>query len=299
MTQNPTTSRGRTNAYLGRVPYRPGRTMRRFLKDRTGIMCLAVLLLLIFIAVLSRVWTPHDPNSQALLERLSGPSSEHWLGTDNLGRDLLSRLMTATWTALTSAALAVSIAVIGGVGLGLLSGFIQGPADWLLSRFNDVLLSLPPLLFAVAIIGALGPSLSNAMIAIGVLLLPRFYRLTRIATIESKREDFVEAARASGAGPIRIIVRHILPNIASPLIIQISFGVAVAIESEAGLSFLGLGAQPPTASWGSMTREGFDRLAESSWSIVPPSVILVIAILAVSLLGDAMRDASGRQQVGK
>jgi peptide/nickel transport system permease protein len=282
-----------------RFGYRPGRAAQRFVRDRVGVTGLAVLVLLFLVAILSLVWTPHDPAAQDLLLRLEGPSAAHWLGTDNIGRDILSRLMAATWTALTSSALAVGLAIVVGVPLGLVAGYAAGVVDGLLSRICDVLMSLPPLLFAVAIVGALGPGLTNAMIAIGVLLMPRFYRLTRISTREVKHEDYVEAARASGTGPVRIMATHVLPNIASPLLIQISFGAAVAIVAESGLSFLGLGAQPPQASWGSMVKEGFDRVAESSWSMYPPAIIIVVSILALSLLGDSLRDAVGRQTGGR
>lgn len=282
-----------------RFAYRPGRVMRRFLSDRVGVTSLVVLMVLVLVGVLSRFWTPMDPTSQELLNRLEGPSSAYWLGTDNIGRDILSRLMGATWTALTSSALAVGLAVVVGVPLGLLAGYAGGFLDGLLNRMSDVLMSLPPLLFAVAIVGALGPSLTNAMIAIGVLLMPRFFRLTRISTREVKNEDYVEAARASGTSTVRILGRHVLPNIASPLLIQISFGAAVAIVSESGLSFLGLGAQAPTASWGSMVKEGFDRLAESSWSMYPPAIMIVVTVLALSLFGDSLRDAVGRQSGGR
>lgn len=273
--------------------------MRRFLGDRLGVTCMLVVLLLVSVAVVSRFWTPLDPAAQELADRLQGPSSAHWLGTDNVGRDVFSRLMGATWTALTSCALAVGLAVAVGVPLGLLAGYAEGMVDGLLGRVTDLLLSLPPLLFAVAIVGALGPSLTNAMIAIGVLLMPRFFRLTRISTREVKYEDYVEAARASGTSTLRILGRHVLPNIASPLLIQISFGAAVAIISESGLSFLGLGVQPPTASWGSMVKEGFDRLAESSWSMYPPAIMIVLTVLVLSMLGDSLRDAVGRQTGGR
>jgi peptide/nickel transport system permease protein len=274
--------------------YRPGRVARRFAADRTGTVFLAVLAVLVVTALVSRVWTPYDPAAQDLVARLEGPSGAHLLGTDNLGRDILSRLMTATWTAITSCLLAVGLAVVVGVPLGLLAGYAEGPLDGVLSRICDVLMALPPLLFAVAIVGALGPSLTNAMIAVGVLLVPRFYRLTRISTKEVKHEDFVEAARASGTTPARILATHVLPNIASPLLVQVSFGAAVAIVAESGLSFLGLGAQPPQASWGSMVKEGFDRIAEDSWSMYPPALTIVLAILALSLVGDSLRDAVGR-----
>jgi len=278
-----------------RWAYRPGRIARRFWRDKVGVAALCGLVVLVLVAVVSRFWTPYEPTSQDLLARLQEPSAEHWLGTDSLGRDILSRLMTATWTALTSSALAVGLAMVGGILLGLFAGYLEGPLDAVLSRLTDLLLSLPPLLFAIAIVGALGPSLTNAMIAIGVLLLPRFFRLTRVATKEVKHETFVEAARASGTGTLSIFRHHVLPNITSPLLVQISFAAAVAIVSESGLSFLGLGAQSPTTSWGSMADEAFDRLAESSWSIVPPSAAIVITILLLSLLGDSLRDAAGRQ----
>jgi peptide/nickel transport system permease protein len=275
--------------------YRQGRIARRFWRDRVGVAALIVLLLLVLVAIVSRFWTPYPVTDQDLLARLQGPSSEHLLGTDSVGRDILSRLMTATWTALTASSLAVALAIGVGVTLGLFAGYLGGFVDGLISRVSDLLLSLPPLLFAIAIVGALGPSLTNAMIAIGVLLMPRFFRLTRVTTREVKNETFVEAARASGTGTLRIFRHHVLPNITSPLLVQVSFAFAVAIVSESGLSFLGLGAQSPTTSWGAMADEGFDRLAESGWSIIPPSVAIVITILALSLLGDSLRDAAGRQ----
>ncbi|GAA1786841.1 ABC transporter permease [Pseudarthrobacter sulfonivorans] len=271
-----------------------GRTTKRFLADRVGLASLALLIAIVLFGVLSLIWTPYDTAAQDLLARMQGPSTAHWLGTDNLGRDIFSRLMCATWTAVASCVLALTISLIGGVGLGLIAGYLEGPLDGLLSRLTDVLMSLPPILFAVGIVGALGPSLQNAMIAIGILLLPRFFRLTRITTVEVKNETFVEAARSSGAGPLRIVWFHILPNIVAPLVIQVSLAASVAIVAEASLSFIGLGIQPPDPSWGSMAKEGFDRLAQNGWIIIPPSTILILAILMLSLLGDSLRDATGR-----
>jgi peptide/nickel transport system permease protein len=283
----------------GLVTYRPGRAMRRFRKDRTGLLCLGMVVLILLTGALSQFWTPYDPAEQHLLDSLQGPSAAHPLGTDPLGRDVLSRLMGATWVAVTSSSLAVGLGLVTGTVLGLIAGYTGGWVDAVLSRIADVLLSLPPLLFAVAIVGALGPSLTNAMIALGVLLLPRFFRMARVSTQEIVHEDFTEAARACGAGPVRILLRHVLPNVLSPLLIQISFGAAVAIVAESGLSFLGLGAQPPTASWGSMVKEGFDNLARTNWLILPPSVMIVVTILVLSLLGDSLRDAVGRHSGGK
>ncbi|MFF0817245.1 ABC transporter permease [Rhodococcus sp. NPDC003318] len=275
--------------------YTPGRTVKRLLQDRVGMICLAGLTCLVFIGVLAQFWTPKDPTAQDLLRRLESPSGDYWLGTDSVGRDILSRLMVATGVDLAAAALAVGIGLAVGAGFGLLAGFLGGPLDSVTSRVFDVLMSLPPLLFAVAIVGALGPSLTNAMVAVGVLLAPRFFRLVRVSTSEVISEDFVEAARSGGAGPVRIMTRHVAPNIFSPLLVQISFGVSVAIVAESGLSFLGLGVQPPTASWGSMVKEGFDNLAINSWTIVPASVMIIVSILLLSLFGDSLRDAVGSQ----
>ncbi|MFD5810262.1 ABC transporter permease [Rhodococcus aetherivorans] len=286
-----------TNVRTVKTPfsYTPGRTMKRLLQDRVGMFCLAGLMFFVFIGVLAQFWTPKDPSAQSLLNRLESPSSEYWLGTDAVGRDILSRLMVATGVDLAAAALAVGIGILVGASLGLIAGYLGGVLDSFISRVSDVLLSLPPLLFAVAIVGALGPSLTNAMIAIGVLLAPRFYRLVRVSTREIINEDYVEAARSGGAGPIRIMARHVAPNIVSPLLIQISFGASVAIVAESGLSFLGLGVQPPTASWGSMVKEGFDNLAINGWTIIPSSVMIVVSILMLSLFGDSLRDAVGSQ----
>lgn len=284
-------------AEVTRARWRPraGRLTRRFLRNRTGMAALAILMMILIIAAVSVVWTPHDPTASELTRRLEGPSGDHWLGTDNLGRDLLSRLMVATRVAVTATAQAVGLAFFVGVPLGLVAGYIRGPLDAVLSRFSDTLLSLPPLIFAVAIVGSLGRGLTNAMVAIGVVLMPRFFRLARAATQELREMTFVEAARASGTRTPSILAVHVLPNISSPLLVQISFGASVAIIAESGLSFLGLGAQPPTASWGSLLKEGFDRLAETNWHIWPPSVMIVLAILVLSLIGDALRDAIGRQ----
>ncbi|NMM89120.1 hypothetical protein B2J88_33055 [Rhodococcus sp. SRB_17] len=290
-----TTTATNTNSAKTFFSYTPGRTTRRLLQDRVGMVCLGGLVFLVFIGVLAQFWTPKDPTAQDLLNRLQSPSSEYWLGTDAVGRDILSRLMIATGVDLAAASLAVTIGLAVGASLGLIAGYLGGALDSSISRVSDVLMSLPPLLFAVAIVGALGPSLTNAMIAVGVLLAPRFFRLVRVSTQEIINEDYVEAARSSGAGPIRIMARHVAPNIVSPLLIQISFGASVAIVAESGLSFLGLGVQPPTASWGSMVKEGFDNLAINGWTIIPASVTIVASILLLSLFGDSLRDAVGSQ----
>ncbi|MFF2111602.1 ABC transporter permease [Rhodococcus koreensis] len=270
------------------------RMVRRMLADKAGIFSLIIVILICTIGLLSLVWTPYDPLASDLQARLEGPSAAHWLGTDTVGRDILSRLMVATWVTMKAIAIAIAIALGFGMVIGVLAGYLEGITDAVTSRFNDVLMALPPVLFAVAIVGVLGSGLTNAMIAIGILLLPRFLRLSRLTTLESKHEDFVEAARCSGAGPARILIRHILPGSTSVLLVQTSLAAAVAVIGEASLSFLGLGVQPPTPSWGSMTKDGFDILSTSAWSILPPSVMLIAVVLALSVLGDSLRDASGR-----
>lgn len=289
---------GQAAAAPRRLRWRPGRIARRFGRNRVAVTSTVVFGILVLIALVSLVWTPQDPAKQDLLGRLSGPSGDHWLGTDAVGRDLCSRLMVATRVALVSSLQAVGLAFVVGVPLGLVAGYFGGILDAVLSRIADVLLALPPLLFAIAIVGVLGRGLTNAMIAIGVLLAPRFFRLTRAATKDSRDEIFVEAARASGSSTSRILLRHVLPSVSSPLLVQISFGAAVAIVAESGLSFLGLGAQSPTASWGSMLKDGFDNLATSKWPIFPPSIAMVVTILVLSLVGDGLRDAVGRQTEG-
>jgi peptide/nickel transport system permease protein len=281
-------------ATVGRKP--AARWRSRLVTNRLAMAGLVLLCLVVVAAVFAPLLAPFDPNKQDLLNRLKGPSNEHWLGTDSFGRDVLSRLIYACRVAVQSALQAVGLALLLGSVLGVFSAFVGGVVDSLLSRVIDAVMAMPGLILALAIVGVLGPSLTNAMVAIGILLAPRFFRVARGATIAVRNETYVEASRAIGCSTWRLLWRHVTPNISSPMLVQITVGVGIAILAEAGLSFLGLGAQPPQASWGNMVSDGFANYNQSETLIIPPVVAIVLTILAISLLGDGLRDAIGREQ---
>lgn len=288
---------------VGPVPVRrrrpfSGRASVRLRRNRAAMASLVYLVVLLLAAVLAPLISPYDPAAQSLPDRYQGPSAAHLLGTDGLGRDVLSRVLDAAGVALLATAEAVGIALAVGALLGLVAGYTGGFVDGVVSRVIDALMSLPPLILAVAIVGILGPGLTNAMLAIGVLLTPTFYRVVRGSTMTVRSATFVESARASGCSTTRILGRHVLPTISSPLLVQTSFAAGVAIVAEASLSFLGLGVQPPQASWGSMLSEAFTDLSRNAFLIVPPTVAIAATILAFSTLGDGLRDALGRQTEG-
>jgi peptide/nickel transport system permease protein len=274
------------------------RAVRRFLANRVAVGSLMLLVALVLIAVVGPRLAPYDPNDQDLASRLSGPSARHWLGTDSVGRDTLSRILPALGVSLRAAGQALGVAVLIGVPLGLAAGYLRGPADAVLSRVADGLLALPPLIFAFAIVGVLGRGLGNAMLAVGIVLAPRFFRVARGAAVEVREELFMEAARADGCGVRRMVLRHVLPNSLGPLLVQASIGVGTAILAEAALSFLGLGVQSPEASLGSMLQDGAQNLSSSSFVVVPPSAVMTLTVLVAFLLGDGLRDATGRARAG-
>jgi peptide/nickel transport system permease protein len=274
------------------------RTLRRLFRKRAAIVAVGFVLILVAVAVLSPVIMPHDPGRQNLLERLDGPSSEHWLGTDSLGRDNLSRLIEGTRVTLWAALQAIVVAIALGIPAGLFAGYAGKSVDAVLNRVADVLLALPPLILALAIVGILGPGLTNAMLAIGFVMAPRFFRVARAAAASVRNETYIEATRAMGCSPSRILLRHVLPNSSGPLLVQVSFSLGVVVTAEASLSFLGLGAVPPTASWGSMVRDAFSNVYDARAQLIAPSVMIVLTILAFSVLGDALRDALGRGSRG-
>lgn len=268
-----------------------GPSVSRLLRNRPAVLSLIVIAILIFIAVFGPTMAPQDPAAQDLLNSLKLPSRAHWLGTDRFGRDILSRLLYGDRVTLTAAAQGVGIAIVLGTTTGLIAGNASGLIDSLLSRINDSLLSLPPLILALAIVGALGPGLTNAMIAIGLVFSPRFFRVARGAALSVRSETYIEAARSVGCSAFRILWRHILPNASGPLLVQATFSAGIVITAEASLSFLGLGVQPPTASWGGMLHDAFFTMGRSSFSIYPPVALIVLTILAFSVLGDGLRDA--------
>ena len=264
---------------------------RRLWNVRLAAVGLSIIGLLVVCAVLAPFISPYEPNRQRLLEALQGPSAAHLLGTDENGRDVLSRILYGTRISLAAGIFSVSIALLLGVTTGLVSGYFGGKVDNVIMRFMDALLAFPTLVLALAITATLGPGLRNAMIAIGIVGMPIFARLTRGQVLSVREREFVEAARTIGAGHVRIMARHILPNVTAPLIIQASLSVAVAILSEATLSFLGLGVQPPEPSWGSMVSRGKDYLDLAPWLAFAPGGAILLAVMGFNFVGDAIRDA--------
>jgi len=264
----------------------------RRLKRRKGAMAaLIVVVLLILLAVLAPWVAPYDPIATSFATVRKPPSWAHWFGTDEVGRDVLSRVIWGARASLSAGLVSVGIAVVAGVPLGLLAGYAGGWIDTILSRLVDAMLAIPFLILAIALSAFLGPSLSNAMIAIGVTATPVFVRLTRGQTLSAKVEDYVEAARAVGNPHWRIALRHVLPNIVPPLLVQASLAIAGAIIAEAALSFLGLGQQPPAPSWGSMLNTAQRFIAQAPWMAFWPGFAIFFAVLSFNLLGDGLRDA--------
>lgn len=282
-------------AATSRLPEGLRRFLERFSRQPLGVASAAYLCLLLLAIVLSEWITFHSPFKQDLMATLQSPSWSHWLGTDQFGRDNWSRLVDATRVTLLAPAIAVGLATAVGVPAGLVAGYFGGAVDWIVSRVNDALMSLPALILVVCLVGALGPGLVNSMIAVGIVYAPRLARVVRSATLAVREESFIEASRAIGAGPVRIMLVHVVPNILSPTIVQISLMMGFAILTEAGLSFIGLGVQPPEASWGVMIKQGFEYIYEKPSLIVAPGIAIAVTVLAFSFLGDAIRDSFGRE----
>jgi peptide/nickel transport system permease protein len=246
---------------------------------------------LIFVALFAPWLSPYNPIIGDVSDGLEAPSLTHWLGTDDQGRDVLARVMSGARISLSVALISVSIGVFAGVSMGMLAGYAGGTVDLLLMRVVDALLAFPALLLAISITAALGPNIGNAMIAIGVVSIPIYARLTRGQVLSLRERDYVTAARAIGVSPTRIALMHILPNIANALIVQATLTTAFAILQEAVLSFLGLGAQPPTPSWGQDINYNQRYLTNLMWWMsVGPGVAIFLAVFAFNFLGDALRD---------
>lgn len=271
------------------------RFRRRYAHDRAAMAAAAVLVLIVACAVAAPLVAPHDPDRQLLTNRLQAFSGDHLLGTDDLGRDVLSRLLFASRVSLLAALQATAIGVLLGVPTGLVAGYVRGIADQLLSRIADAMMSIPALLLALAIVGVLEPNLTSAMVAIGIVYAPRLFRVTRAAALEIREETFVEAARSVGAKPWRIVSGHVLPNVASPLLVQISLSLGFAVLFEASISFLGLGVQPPRASWGSMLGRSTRFFEQSPHLVVVPGLMILVTVLVFNVIGDGIRDALGRE----
>ena len=272
----------------------PGaRAWRRLLERKSAVFGLAIIVLFVLIAIFAPLITPHDPTQQSWTAIRKPPSLQHWFGTDESGRDLFSRVIFGARASLMAGVVSISIALSLGVPIGLLAGYGGKWVDAKISRITDAMLAIPFLILAIALAAFLGPSLQNAMIAIGLTATPIFVRLTRGQVMAVKVEDYVEAARAVGNPAVRIALKHILPNIMPALIVQATISIATAIIAEASLSFLGLGVQPPAPSWGGMIASGRDALINAPWVAIAPGVALVLVVVACTLLGDALQAKVG------
>jgi peptide/nickel transport system permease protein len=271
------------------------RILRRFWSNRVAVGALAFLVLLVVVAIFAPLIAPHDPNAQNLAQRLK--ASVGVLGTDDYGRDQLSRLIYGARVSLIAVLVAVGVAAGIGVPLGLLAGFKARWLDATFSRLSDALMSVPALIFALTVIAVLGPGLVNAMVAVGIVTMPRFFRVARAAARDVSQETYIEASRMVGCGTTRLLWRHLLPNVLSPLVVQISVTAGAAVAAEASLSFLGLGVKAPTASWGSMLTTAQTNIYTSPYLVYPPGIMIALAVLAFTLVGDGLRQAIGTRGV--
>jgi peptide/nickel transport system permease protein len=267
------------------------RALRRLFKRKSAAFGLAVLTIFIVVAALAPLISPYDAIATSWSLVRKPPSAVHWFGTDELGRDILARVIYGARASLLAGLISVTIAMSIGVPLGLLAGYRGGFVDALISRITDAMLACPFLILAIALAAFLGPSLGNAMIAIGVSATPVFIRLTRAQVMGVKVEDYVEAARSIGNPPWRIALVHILPNILPALLVQATLSIAAAIIAEAALSFLGLGQQPPAPSWGSMLNAAQRFLTNAPWMAIWPGLAIFLVVLSLNLVGDGLRDA--------
>ena len=259
---------------------------------RHGIVAIGgAIVALVLLAAAAAPWIiPYSPYDLNVSEMLQGPSATHWLGTDEVGRDVFSRVIFAARISVEVALVAVSVGLAGGTLIGLLAAYLGGYADLLLMRLMELLFSFPAILLAVILMASLGTSIFNAMIAIGIIFIPGFARLARASTMDVLRQQYIDAARAIGMSDFRILLREILPNIIAPSLVEAAVAFAYAILLESALSFLGLGAQPPEPSWGNMINTGRGFLAQAPWLGVVPGLALFICVLGFNLLGDGLRD---------
>jgi peptide/nickel transport system permease protein len=283
-----------TAGVLARIPAPQSPTrlaIRRFLGRPAAVIGLFVVVVFILVAVLAPWIAPFDPTKTSWTLIRKAPSAAYWMGTDENGRDVMSRIIWGARASMLAGVVSVTIAAGIGVPVGLIAGFVGGRTDTLLSRLVDAMLACPFLILAIALAAFLGPSLQNAMIAIGVTAAPVFMRVARGATMDAATNDYVEAARATGNPAWRVALRHILPNIVPPVMVQATLAIATAIIAEASLSFLGLGQQPPQPSWGSMLNAAQRFLTQAPWLAIFPGAAIFLCVLSFNLVGDGLRDA--------
>jgi peptide/nickel transport system permease protein len=267
------------------------RVWRRLRRNPTALAGGVIVLLFIAIAIAAPLLAPYEPNVSSWLTVRKPPTAAHWMGTDDVGRDVMSRLIHGSRASLSAGIISVAIALLIGVPLGVLAGYYGGWLDAVISRITEAVLACPFLILAIALAAFLGPSLTNAMIAIGISAAPIFVRLARGQVLSVKTEDYVQGARAVGCSDFRIIRRYILPNIFPPLLVQSTLTIATAIIAEASLSFLGLGQQPPDPSWGSMLNTAKNFITQAPWMAIWPGVAIFVVVFGFNILGDGLRDA--------
>lgn len=272
---------------------RPG-AMRAFFRKalrRPDIaLSLLVIAILVFTAIFADVIAPYDPNAQDLLDNLMPMSSQYWLGTDGLGRDVLSRLIHGARVSLQVGVFSVTIAAIIGTLIGMLSGYYRGIADTILMRIMDALISVPPIILAIAMAAVLGSGVANVVLALAVALVPTYARVMRSLVLVIRELDYTVSARVAGAGELRILSQHIFPNCLPSLVVLITLNMGQAILAEASLSFLGIGITPPQAAWGAMVSDGYRYLVQYPWLSILPGICVVVTVLAFNLAGDGLRD---------
>ena len=275
------TAAPRSNAFVGRA-------------TRSGALVIGLVLVAIVIAAaLLAPWiAPHDPNEQNIIDKLVSPNATYWLGTDGFGRDVFSRILWGARISLLVGFLSTAIGIVIGVVIGVVAGYFGGAVDRWISGANDVLMSFPQIIMGIILVAVLGPSLSNLVIAISVTAIPAFVRVARGSTLAMKERDFVDSCRALGYSHPRIMFAHILPNILDEITVMGSLWLATAIRTEATLSFIGLGAPPPTPTWGGLVREGFDNLLDAPGLSIYPSIAILIVMIGLNLVGDGLRDAT-------
>lgn len=269
----------------------PNRTLQKFLSNRAAVLGAVLVGFFALLAILAPLIAGYDPLQTSFTAIRKPPSALHWLGTDELGRDLFSRMAYGARTSLMAGVVSVFIAMLVGVPFGIIAGYFGGWADSIISRLIDAMLAIPFLIMAIALAAFLGASLTNAMIAIGLSAAPVFARLTRGQVLSIRNEEYIEAAQVLGLRHQRIILRYILPNAMSPIIVQATLTIAAAIIAEASLSFLGLGQQPPNPSWGSMLNTAKNFISQAPWMSVWPGAAIFLVVLGFNLLGDGLRDA--------
>ena len=269
----------------------PSRAWRKLKANKGALVGLAIIAFFAILAIIAPLLPLPDPNATSWSTIRKAPSAAHWLGTDDIGRDILSRMIWGAQASLMAGVFSVAIAVFIGVPFGLISGYFGGWIDMIISRITEAFLAMPFLITAIALAAFLGPSLSNAMIAIGLSAMPIFVRLTRGQVLAVKTEEYIEGARSIGLRHFSIIIRYILPNVFAPILVQATLTIATAIIAEAGLSFLGLGQQPPAPSWGSMLNVAKNYLEQAPWMAMWPGAAIFLVVIGFNLLGDGLRDA--------